>query len=162
MGFNALQQLLATDRLFLQRSRVPISNLVPLNFVWGKQKEVTQLKIHWIKFNWALIKTTPPIYLDLDKYKLGRIRTPLSADEIAHLQTIPALHDTNFDRIYKQLADNFGVGVIPHPTNTPSTPVKSLSNAILKVSMSGSVMAFRYRLSIKIKIFSGYRACKVN
>ncbi|MDN3405717.1 DEAD/DEAH box helicase [Pseudoalteromonas sp. APC 3218] len=151
-GFNALQQLLATDRLFLQRSRVPIKAQpgLPLNFVWEKQKEVTQLKIHLDQIpNWALIKTTPPIYLDLDKYKLGRIRTPLSADEIAHLQTIPALHDTNFDRIYKQLADNFGVGVIPHPTNTPSTPVKSLSNAILKVSMSGSVMAIS--LSFKYK-----------
>ncbi|TMP20843.1 helicase, partial [Pseudoalteromonas rubra] len=69
-----------------------------------------------------------------DHFKVGRIRTQLSADEIAHLQSIPALHDANFDRIYKQLADNFGAGVIPHPNNE-QVNVKQLGNAVLKATM---------------------------
>lgn len=151
-GFNALQQLLATERLFLQRSRVPIKaqSGQSLNFTWHNTKDVTQLTIQLEQTkNWALIKTTPPTYLDLDNFKLGRIRTPLSADEIAHLQIIPALHDTNFDRIYKQLAENFGAGVIPHPTNTNAKTVKSLNNAILKFNTTSNSISlsllFKYK-----------------
>ena len=137
-GFNALQQLIATERLFLQRSRVAIKpqSGQALSFNWKQEKDVTQLGINLDQSkNWALIKTTPPTYLDLEHLKIGRIRTPLSADEISHLQTMPALHDTNFDRIYKQLADNFGAGVIPHPTNSKTTLPKAASNAVLKVTM---------------------------
>ncbi|MEM5546308.1 DEAD/DEAH box helicase [Pseudoalteromonas fuliginea] len=136
-GFNALQQLIATERLFLQRSRVAIKpqSAQALNFNWKQEKDLTQLGINLEQSkNWALIKTTPPTYIDLDYLKIGRIRTPLSADEISHLQTIPALHSANFDRIYKQLADNFGAGVIPHPTNSQTTLPKAASNAVLKVT----------------------------
>ncbi len=136
-GFSALQQLIATDRLFLQRSRVAIKAQTgqSLNFNWQQQNELSQLIIELEHSkNWALIKTTPPAYLDLDHFKVGRIRTQLSADEIAHLQSIPALHDANFDRIYKQLADNFGAGVIPHPNNE-QVNVKQLGNAVLKATM---------------------------
>jgi superfamily II DNA or RNA helicase len=138
-GFNALQQLIATDRLFLERSRVSVKAQTgkALSFNWEQEKDLTQLSINLEQSkSWALIKTTPPTYLDLDDLKIGRIRTPLSADEIAHLQTMPALHDANFDRIYKQLADNFGAGVIPHPTNLQTALPKIASNASLKVTMS--------------------------
>lgn len=151
-GFNALQQLIATERLFLQRSRVSIKAQTgqALSFSWQQVKDLTQLKVNLENSkNWTLIKTTPPTYLDLDTYKVGRIRTPLSADEIAHLQTIPALHDTNFDRIYKQLADNFGSGVIPHPTNEKNNTSKLSSNAVLKVTMSAEGLTlsllFKYK-----------------
>ncbi len=138
-GFNALQQLLATERLFLQRSRVAIKAQAgqSLHFSWQQVNDLSQLKVNLEHSkNWALLKTTPPTYLDLDNNKVGRIRTPLSGDEIAHLQTIPALHDTNFDRIYKQLADNFGSGVIPHPNKETPELTKLSSNAVLKVTMS--------------------------
>ena len=137
-GFSALQQLIATERLFFQRSRVPIKaqSGQALSFSWEQDKDLSQLVIKLEQTqNWALLKTTPPTYLDLDHLKAGRLRTPLSADEIAHLQTMPALHDANFDRIYKQLADNFGAGVIPHPTNLQPTLPKLSSNAVLKVTM---------------------------
>ncbi|MDO6546343.1 DEAD/DEAH box helicase [Pseudoalteromonas carrageenovora] len=137
-GFSALQQLIATERLFFQRSRVPIKAQTgqALSFNWEQNKDLSQLVIKLEQSpNWALLKTTPPTYIDLDHLKAGRIRTPLSGDEIAHLQTMPALHDANFDRIYKQLADNFGVGVIPHPTNLQPSLPKPSSNAVLKITM---------------------------
>ncbi|MBB1387445.1 DEAD/DEAH box helicase [Pseudoalteromonas sp. SG45-5] len=137
-GFNALQQLIATERLFLQRSRVAIKpqSGQALSFKWQQEKDLTQLGINLEQSkSWALLKTTPPTYIDLDHLKIGRIRTPLSADEISHLQTMPALHSANFDRIYKQLADNFGAGVIPHPTNSQTALPKAASNAVLKVTM---------------------------
>lgn len=151
-GFNALQQLMATERLFLQRSRTAITpdSSQGLTFNWHREKELTQLTINLEQSkNWALIKTTPPTYLDVDNLIIGRIRTPLSADEIAHLQTIPALHDANFDRIYNQLGENFGAGIIPHPSNIIKKLPKLLNNAVLKVSMSNKSLVlsllFKYK-----------------
>lgn len=150
-GFNALQQLIATERLFFQRSRVPIKPQTgqALTFSW-QQNNLTQLELNLEKTkHWALIKTTPPTYIDTEQLKIGRIRTPLIADEIAHLQTMPAIHSANFDRVYKQLADNFGSGLIPHPTNSKTVLPKTTSNALLKVTMHENALAiflsFKYK-----------------
>jgi len=151
-GFSALQQLIATERLFLHRSRTAIKpqSGQALSFNWQQEKELTKLVVNLEQSkNWAVLKTTPPTYLDLDHLKVGRIRTPLSGDEIAHLQTMPAIHSPNFDRIYKQLADNFGAGVIPHPTNTQSVLPHTASNAVIKVTMEEA--GLRLSLSFKYK-----------
>ncbi|WP_351060204.1 hypothetical protein, partial [Psychrobacter sp. TB20-MNA-CIBAN-0197] len=81
-GFSALQQLIATERLFFQRSRVPIKaqSGQALSFSWEQDKDLSQLVIKLEQTqNWALLKSTPPTYLDLDHLKAGRLRTPLSA-----------------------------------------------------------------------------------
>ncbi len=116
-GFAALQQLIATQRLFLGRSRQPIKadSMQALEFGWTQHKDLTSLNMKLAgQDNWLLLKTTPPTYLDPDKLKVGRIRTPLTADEIALLANMPAIHTENFDRVYQQLNENFGEGVIPH------------------------------------------------
>ena len=116
-GFSALQQLIATQRLFLGRSRQAIKadTMQALEFSWQQNSDLTSLSLSLAgQDNWLLLKTTPPTYLDPDTLKIGRIRTPLTADEIALLANMPAIHNENFDRVYQQLNDNFGEGVIPH------------------------------------------------
>ncbi|WP_075593358.1 DEAD/DEAH box helicase [Pseudoalteromonas sp. PAB 2.2] len=116
-GFAALQQLIATQRLFLGRSRQAIKadTMQALEFSWQQNSDLTSLSLSLAgQDNWLLLKTTPPTYLDPDTLKIGRIRTPLTADEIALLANMPAIHNENFDRVYQQLNDNFGEGVIPH------------------------------------------------
>lgn len=135
-GFDALQQLIATQRLFFQRSREPIKahNTQALTFSWQHNKKLTSLNMQLDEAKqWVLIHTTPPTYFDYENLKIGRIRTPLSSNEISHLKAMPSLHDTNFDRIYKQLADNFGPELIPHPHNKQLTN-SSKSPVILNVS----------------------------
>jgi superfamily II DNA or RNA helicase len=153
-GFNALQQLIATERLFLQRSRVPLTadSGQTLVFNWESERDISHLlvKLEDTK-SWALIKTTPPTYLDLEQLKIGRIRTPLSANEIAHLQSMPAIHDANFDRIYKQLADNFGADVIPHPINTAPALPKTANNAILNIAMGDQGLTLSLQFKYKNK-----------
>ncbi|MCO7205595.1 DEAD/DEAH box helicase [Pseudoalteromonas sp. B5MOD-1] len=132
-GFAALQQLIATQRLFLGRSRQAIKadSMQALEFDWKQNKDLTSLSMTLAgQDNWLLLKTTPPTYLDPEKLKVGRIRTPLTADEIALLANMPAIHTENFDRVYQQLNDNFGEGVIPHAFKESK---KSLARTVFPV-----------------------------
>ncbi|MCQ8878286.1 DEAD/DEAH box helicase [Pseudoalteromonas shioyasakiensis] len=116
-GFAALQQLIATQRLFFGRSRKSIkpASAVDLNFVWSDSDNLKQLNVGIEnKQSWLLLKTTPPTYLDTETLTIGRIRTPLSGEEVSHIQSIPAIHKDNLARVYTQISTNFGEGVIPH------------------------------------------------
>lgn len=142
-GFAALQQLIATQRLFFGRTRISIKPdaAVDLNFAWSESSELMQLivSIH-NKDSWLLLKTTPPTYLDTDTLKVGRIRTPLSGEEVAHIQSIPAIHKDNLARVYKQLISNFGDGVIPHYQRSAQKKLKrhTETQAVIEVENSSN------------------------
>ncbi|MBQ4833332.1 DEAD/DEAH box helicase [Pseudoalteromonas sp. MMG010] len=162
-GFSALQQLIATERLFWQQTRTSLTAQEgqALLFNWNNTSDTTQLEVNLENAtNWALLKTTPPAYIDIEQFKVGRIRTPLSADEIAHLKAIPAIHDTNFDRIYSQLANNFGADVIPHPTNSIIEPPKHANNAILNLATTAQGLELNLKFKYKNKNYLAATAPK--
>lgn len=145
-GFHALQQLISTQRLFFQNSREPVKayNAQTLTFTWQQNKELTDLITQLDESKqWILIPTTPPTYLDFERLKIGRIRTPLSSQEIKHLKVMPSVHEANFDRIYKKLADTFGSELIPHPQNKN---VASLAQSPVTMFVSSS----KERLQLKV------------
>ncbi|WP_404343286.1 SNF2-related protein [Pseudoalteromonas mariniglutinosa] len=116
-GFAALQQLIATQRLFLGQSRqcIKADSSKTLCFKWTQDKDLIQLTTTLDNNeNWLLLKTTPPTYLNCDTLTIGRIRTALSAPEVAHLIEMPSIHSLNFERVFNKLIDSFGTGVIPH------------------------------------------------
>ncbi|MFY8325116.1 SNF2-related protein [Pseudoalteromonas sp. ZZD1] len=142
-GFAALQQLIATQRLFFGRARKPIKpdSAVDLSFNWSDSSELMQLEVGINnKDSWLLLKTTPPTYLDTDTLKIGRIRTPLSGEEVAHIQSIPAIHKDNLARVYKQITSNFGDGVIPHYKRSAQQKLKrhTETQAVIEVDNSNN------------------------
>lgn len=154
-GFHALQQLIATQRLFFQRSREPIKahNAQALTFNWQHSKELSNLNMQLDEAKqWILIPTTPPTYLDFERLKIGRIRTVLSSNEINHLKAMPSLHDTNFDRIYQQLADNFGPDLIPHPRNKPLR-ISTKSPVTLNVSSTKEAIFLKVSFTYDSQLF---------
>ncbi|MBB1470165.1 DEAD/DEAH box helicase [Pseudoalteromonas sp. SG41-5] len=140
-GFNALQQLIASQRLFFGRSRQSIKadSAEDLSFSWSHKKDLIQLNVSLTgKQSWFLLKTTPPTYLDTESLRIGRLRTPLSGEEVAHIKAIPAIHTANFDRVYKQLAANFGDGVIPHYQSSERKKIKRVADTCAVVDVSNS------------------------
>ena len=140
-GFNALQQLLSSQRLFFGRSRQAIKadSAEDLSFSWSHKNDLMQLNVRISnRESWLLLKTTPPTYLDTEQLRIGRLRTPLSGDEVAHIRSIPAIHTANFDRVYKQLAANFGDGVIPHYQQSERKKIKRVADASAVVEVSNS------------------------
>ncbi|MGB6139737.1 MAG: DEAD/DEAH box helicase [Pseudoalteromonas rhizosphaerae] len=140
-GFNALQQLIASQRLFFGRSRQSIKadSAEDLSFSWSHKKDLIQLNVSLTgKQSWFLLKTTPPTYLDTESLRIGRLRTPLSGEEVAHIRAIPAIHTANFDRVYKQLAANFGDGVIPHYQSSERKKIKRVADTCAVVDVSNS------------------------
>tara|TARA_R110001606_G_scaffold271513_1_gene420139 strand:- start:16893 stop:20039 length:3147 start_codon:yes stop_codon:yes gene_type:complete len=140
-GFNALQQLIASQRLFFGRSRQSIKadSAEDLSFSWSHKKDLIQLNVSLTgKQSWFLLKTTPPTYLDTESLRIGRLRTPLSGDEVAHIKAIPAIHTANFDRVYKQLAANFGDGVIPHYQSSERKKIKRVADTCAVIDVSNS------------------------
>ncbi|CAM4431037.1 DEAD/DEAH box helicase [Pseudoalteromonas ostreae] len=140
-GFNALQQLIASQRLFFGRSRQSIKadSAEDLSFSWSHKKDLIQLNVSLTgKQSWFLLKTTPPTYLDTETLRIGRLRTPLSGEEVAHIKAIPAIHTANFDRVYKQLAANFGDGVIPHYQSFERKKIKRVADTCAVVEVSNS------------------------
>ncbi|MBB1408842.1 DEAD/DEAH box helicase [Pseudoalteromonas sp. SG44-17] len=140
-GFNALQQLIASQRLFFGRSRQSIKadSAEDLSFSWSHKKDLIQLNVSLTgKQSWFLLKTTPPTYLDTESLRIGRLRTPLSGEEVAHIRAIPAIHTANFDRVYKQLAANFGDGVIPHYQSSERKKIKRVADTCAVIDVSNS------------------------
>ncbi|WP_257326682.1 DEAD/DEAH box helicase [Pseudoalteromonas rhizosphaerae] len=140
-GFNALQQLIASQRLFFGRSRQSIKadSAEDLSFSWSHKKDLIQLNVSLTgKQSWFLLKTTPPTYLDTELLRIGRLRTPLSGEEVAHIRAIPAIHTANFDRVYKQLAANFGDGVIPHYQLSERKKIKRVADTCAVIDVSNS------------------------
>ncbi|MFK3869641.1 DEAD/DEAH box helicase [Pseudoalteromonas rhizosphaerae] len=140
-GFNALQQLIASQRLFFGRSRQSIKadSAEDLSFSWSHKKDLIQLNVSLTgKQSWFLLKTTPPTYLDTESLRIGRLRTPLSGEEVAHIKAIPAIHTANFDRVYKQLAANFGDGVIPHYQSSERKKIIRVADTCAVVDVSNS------------------------
>ena len=140
-GFNALQQLIASQRLFFGRSRQSIKadSAEDLSFSWSHKKDLIQLNVSLTgKQSWFLLKTTPPTYLDTESLRIGRLRTPLSGEEVAHIKAIPAIHTANFDRVYKQLAANFGDGVIPHYQSSERKKIKRVADTCAVIDVSNS------------------------
>lgn len=140
-GFAVLQQLIATGRLFYGRSRKAISpdSAVDLNFSWNQSNDLIQLNTTINdKPSWLLIKTTPPTYLDTDKLKIGRIRTPLSGEEVAHIKAMPVVHTANFERVFKQISANFGDGVIPHYQHKEGKKVKRHADTFAEIEVKNN------------------------
>ena len=153
-GFAALQQLIATGRLFFGRSRhaVTSDSAVDLNFSWDKSTDLMQLNVTINdKPSWLLLKTSPPTYLDTDTLKIGRIRTPLSGEEVAHIKSMPAVHNENFERVFKQMSSNFGDGVIPHYQQKEGKKVKRHADTFAEIEVNNDnkqlslTLAFNYQ-----------------
>ncbi|WP_405630249.1 SNF2-related protein [Pseudoalteromonas sp. Ld20] len=148
-GFTALQQLIATQRLFFGRSRSSIKadSAKELSFSWTHKKDLTHLNIDLCdKSPWLLLKTTPPTYIETESLKIGRLRTPLSGEEVAHIQSIPAIHTTNFERVYKQLVANFGDGVIPHYQPVEKKKLKRIADAYAVIDVSNDKKQLQFSL----------------
>ena len=95
-GFNALTQLIHSHRCYYQNDRQPLlfGHKQSLDFYWHQQGNQYQLRSRLAEVEqWRLIKTDPPVYLDTDKLVVGRIETDLTAQEIAHLHTMPAVSE---------------------------------------------------------------------
>ncbi|TMO81315.1 ATP-dependent helicase, partial [Pseudoalteromonas ruthenica] len=99
-GFSALQQLVQSKRCFYQNSRRPLAfgHKQHLEFSWEKERDEYRLTSHLSGVEqWQLIKTDPPVYLDTENMLLGRIESELSAQEIAHLHTMPLINASKIE-----------------------------------------------------------------
>ncbi|MCF6441220.1 DEAD/DEAH box helicase [Pseudoalteromonas luteoviolacea] len=117
-GFAALQQLTATKRCFFGNSRKPLQfgHMQHLDFSWQNENDSFKLVSHLSDVEqWLLIKSDPPVYLDTENMLLGRIESELSAQEIAHLHTMPSIQKDKIEAVIKRFQDIFADNVIPPP-----------------------------------------------
>ncbi|KNC68762.1 DEAD/DEAH box helicase [Pseudoalteromonas ardens] len=117
-GFSALQQLVQSKRCFYQSSRKPLAfgHKQHLEFGWEKERDEYRLTSYLTGVEqWQLIKTDPPVYLDTENMVLGRIESELSAQEIAHLHTMPLINATKIEAVIKRFQDVFADNIVPPP-----------------------------------------------
>ena len=117
-GFNALTQLIHSHRCYYQNDRQPLlfGHKQSLDFYWHQQGSQYQLRSRLAEVEqWRLIKTDPPVYLDTDKLVVGRIETDLTAQEIAHLHTMPAVSEEKIEQVMARFQDIFNDDVIAAP-----------------------------------------------
>ncbi|MEK0160453.1 DEAD/DEAH box helicase [Pseudoalteromonas piscicida] len=117
-GFNALTQLVHTHRCFYRNQRQPLElgHKQTLDFYWHQEGNEYQLKSRLANVeHWRLIKTEPPVYLDTENLVVGRIESELTAQEIAHLHTMPTITAEKLEQVMARFQDIFTDDVIAPP-----------------------------------------------
>ena len=151
-GFEAVNQLLQTKRLFFQNSRtsLKLGHQANLALNWQQKNDKSQLvaSIEGVE-NWHLIKTDPPLYLDADTYTIGRINSALSAQELAHIITMPSVPNDQLLQVVKRFQEVFADNIVSMP-NGAQTHLES-SGVPLKLKLVTSDTYFGFKVSSSLK-----------
>ncbi|ALO43866.1 DEAD/DEAH box helicase [Pseudoalteromonas phenolica] len=151
-GFEAINQLLQTKRLFLQNSRTPLQlgHQANLALGWLQKKEKSQLvaSIDGVE-NWHLIKTDPPLYLDSDTNTIGRINSALSAHELAHINTMPPVPNDQLIHVVRRFQEVFADNIVTMPNGAQSQVESSTVPVKLQLIESDTHFGFKLASSFK-------------
>ena len=151
-GFEAVQQLIQTKRLFFQNNRAPLKlgHQANLTLNWHQKNEKSQLvaTVDGIE-SWHLIKTDPPLYLDADTNTIGRINSALSAFEIAHINTMPAVPNEQLTQVVKRFQEVFADNLVTMP-NGAEAQLES-TNVPITLQLVESNTSFGFKMSSSLK-----------
>ena len=120
ISYLALTKMLAEQVCFWEENRTPLTwakSIAP-EFVWCElDKKHTQMQMRMPGLeNWEFIATEPPLYVELDYLRLGKINTDLSAKKLSLLQHMPPVPLTQVDQISHKMLQHFSPKTVPVPS----------------------------------------------
>ncbi|MDP5145886.1 DEAD/DEAH box helicase [Shewanella sp. ULN5] len=119
IGYLALMKMMHAQVAFWEDNRFPLEECagVAPEFIWADMdKNHTQMQMTMPGLeNWEFIATEPPLFIELDYLKLGRIDTDLSVGRLSLLQKMPPVPKTKLDTISHALLKHFPSKIVPIP-----------------------------------------------
>lgn len=120
ISYLALVKMLAEQVCFWEENRTPLTwakSIVP-EFIWCElDKKHTQMQMRMPGLeNWEFLATEPPLYVELDYLRLGKIDTDLSAKKLSLLQHMPPVPLAQVDQISHKMLQHFSPKTVPVPS----------------------------------------------
>jgi len=120
ISFLALTKMLAAEVCFWEENRTPLTwaKAIEPEFIWCElDKKHTQMKMRMPGLDsWEFIATEPPLYVELDYLRLGKIATDLSAKKLSLLQHMPPVPLAQVDAISHKMLQHFSPRTVPVPS----------------------------------------------